>query len=77
VLGLYARALEESGVATAMITLLPEVTDKVGVPRTLHVPFKLGRPCGEPFDFAARKKVLYQLLELAERPAGTRMEYTD
>ena len=39
-----------------MVTLLPDITEKVGVPRILHVPFKLGRPCGEPFDFDTRKK---------------------
>lgn len=74
-LGLYARALEASGVATSMITILPEVTEKTGVPRTLHVPFKLGRPCGEPFDFDTRKKVVNQLLELAEKPVGSHQEY--
>ena len=58
-----------------MITILPEVTNAVGVPRTLQVPFKLGRPCGEPFDFETRKKVVTQLLGLALKPAGTRMEY--
>lgn len=60
-----------------MITILPDVTEKVGVPRTLHVPFKLGRPCGEPFDFDTRKKVIEQLLELAALPAGTRLKYSD
>ncbi|MGK7378322.1 hypothetical protein ACSFXN_10845 [Planococcus sp. 1R117A] len=60
-----------------MITLLPDVTEKVGVPRTLHVPFKLGRPCGEPFDFETRKKVINQLLELAVKPTGTRIEYKE
>ncbi|GKW46294.1 hypothetical protein NCCP2050_19860 [Planococcus sp. NCCP-2050] len=76
-LGLYARALEERGTATAMITILPEVTDAVGVPRTMHVPFKLGRPCGEPFDFETRKKVVDQLLALALKPSGTRIEYQE
>lgn len=60
-----------------MITILPEVTDAVGVPRTLQVPFKLGRPCGEPFDFDTRKKVIEQLLALALKPAGTRRAYKE
>jgi hypothetical protein len=60
-----------------MVSIFPEVTDKVGAPRTLHVPFKMGRPCGEPFDFETRKKVLKQLLGLALMPAGTRMVYQD
>ena len=55
-----------------MVTLFPEVTDKVAAPRTLHVPFKMGRPCGEPFDFETRTKVVDQLLELLALPSGTR-----
>lgn len=60
-----------------MVTILPDITAKVGVPRVLHVPFKLGRPCGEPFDFETRQKVLVQLLQLITKPAGTMMEYVD
>ncbi|WP_106532458.1 hypothetical protein [Planomicrobium soli] len=60
-----------------MISLFPDVTDKVGAPRTLHVPFKMGRPCGEPFDFDTRKKVLQQLLALALMPAGSRIAYKE
>ena len=60
-----------------MVSVFPEVTDKVGAPRTLHVPFKMGRPCGEPFDFDTRRKVLLQLLQLAGMPSGTRMVYKD
>jgi hypothetical protein len=58
-----------------MVTILPEITEKVGAPRVLHVPFKLGRPCGEPFDFETRRKVLDQLLQLLKKPAATMMEY--
>jgi len=58
-----------------MVTILPEITEKVGVPRVLHVPFKLGRPCGEPFDFETRRKVLDQLLELLKKPSATMIEY--
>lgn len=76
-LGLYARALEASKIPTAMVTLFPEITDKVGAPRTLHVPFKMGRPCGEPFDFETRKRVVDQLLQLLARSSGTRATYED
>ncbi|GAX90970.1 hypothetical protein EFBL_2630 [Effusibacillus lacus] len=58
-----------------MITILPEVTQEVGVPRTLHVPFKLGRPCGEPFDFHTRKRVVLRLLDLTAKPSGTFEEF--
>lgn len=60
-----------------MVTLFPEVSDKVAAPRTLHVPFKMGRPCGEPFDFETRKKVVDQLLELLTSPSGTREAYRE
>ncbi|MDQ0428581.1 hypothetical protein QOZ98_001407 [Planomicrobium stackebrandtii] len=76
-LGLYARALEASHIPTAMVTLFPEITDKVGAPRTLHVPFKMGRPCGEPFDFETRGKVVDQLLELLTLPSGSREKYRE
>lgn len=76
-LGLYARALEASHIPTAMVTLFPEITDKVGAPRTLHVPFKMGRPCGEPFDFDTRKRVVDQLLELLALSSGTRATYQE
>ena len=62
---------------TAMITILPDITEKVGVPRTLRVPFKLGRPCGEPFDFDTREKVVTQLLQLLKQPAGTMIDYKE
>lgn len=74
-LGLYARALEASNIPTAMVTLFPEITEKVGAPRTLHVPFKMGRPCGEPFDFDTRKRVVDQLLQLLARSSGMRATY--
>lgn len=60
-----------------MVTLFPEVTDKVAAPRTLHVPFKMGRPCGEPSDFETRTKVVDQLLELLTLPSGTREPYRE
>jgi hypothetical protein len=60
-----------------MVTLLPEVSEKAKIPRSLHVPFKLGRPCGEPFDYATREKVVKQLLLLAEKPAGTIEKYVE
>ncbi|WP_142828106.1 hypothetical protein [Planococcus soli] len=76
-LGLYARALEATHIPTAMVTLFPEITDKVGAPRTLHVPFKMGRPCGEPFDFETRGKVVDQLLELLALSSGSRAAYQE
>jgi hypothetical protein len=54
-----------------MVTLLPDVTEKAKVPRVLHVPFRLGRPMGEPFDYETRREVVKQLLEVSSMPSGT------
>lgn len=58
-----------------MITLMPEVTRAGKIPRTLHVPFFLGRPCGEPFDFDTRRNVVRQLLDLSKLPVETMVVY--
>lgn len=60
-----------------MVTILLDMTEKLGVTRTLQVPFKLGRPCGEPFDFETREKVVTQLVQLIEKPSRTMVEYVD
>lgn len=58
-----------------MVTLMPDVTRAAKIPRTLHVPFFLGRPCGEPFDFETRRRVVRQLLDLALQPIETMAVY--
>lgn len=60
-----------------MVTLLPDVTEKAKVPRVLHVPFRLGRPMGEPFDYETRRDVVKQLLEVASMPSGTYQKYKE
>ncbi|MEI2358844.1 hypothetical protein [Mesobacillus zeae] len=65
------------GIVTVMVTLLPEVTAKANVPRSLHVPFRLGRPLGEPFDFETRKKVVKKLLDVAAMPSGSHEKYAE
>jgi hypothetical protein len=52
---------------TASITMLPEITRKVGVPRALEVPWPLGFPLGAPEDPELQREVLRQLLALTDR----------
>ncbi len=59
--------LERRGIASASLTLLPEVTVKVRPPRALSVPWPLGFPLGAPDDAALQRKVLIQLLALISR----------
>ena len=46
---------------------MPDITRAVGVPRTLLVPFGLGRPFGAPNDRTGQTEVLSSLLALCER----------
>lgn len=64
--GLIARALEESGISTVMISLLRTVTEKVNPPRALDVPFGFGFPLGKPNDQTLQKDILIQCLNMLE-----------
>ena len=52
---------------TASITVMPEITTAIGVPRALAVPFGLGRPFGAPDDRPLQTSVLRALLDLCTR----------
>ena len=52
---------------TASITMLPEITVKVGPPRALEVPFALGFPLGAAGDAALQLRILRRLLATAQR----------
>ena len=54
--GLLARALEEGGLPTVAISMLPELSARVGTPRTLAVRFPFGAPCGR--GLLARRAVV-------------------
>jgi hypothetical protein len=52
---------------TAAISIMPEITRAVGVPRSLVVPFGLGCPFGSPRDTETQMRVLRALLALCGR----------
>jgi hypothetical protein len=56
--------LEDEGVPTVAISLIRVQTEKVGNPRSLWVPFELGRPLGPPNDAAFQKNVIATALGL-------------
>ncbi len=62
--------LEEQGIPTANISLIRHHTEKVKPPRSLWVPFELGRPLGVPDNKEFQKKVLFSLLNLFKRTDG-------
>ena len=72
---ILARTLEGHGIPTACLTLVPELTRIVGAPRSLHVRFRFGAPCGDPGNHALHRAVLRELILLlteAEEPGTVR-----
>ncbi len=65
--GLVQGELEGRGVATASITMLPELTRKIRPPRSLAVPWALGYPLGQAHRPELQRAVLAALLGLLER----------
>ncbi len=65
--GLVSAELERGGIATASITLLPEITRKVRPPRSLAVPYRLGFPLGEAGRPELQRRILKELLDLVRR----------
>ena len=66
-----ARTLEEAGLSTILITMMPYWAEVVGVPRTLGVEFPFGHPLGAAGDTSQQLRVLTQALDLlrhAEHP---------
>jgi hypothetical protein len=59
-----AYFLEDEGLPTVAISLIRVQTEKVGNPRSLWVPFELGRPLGPPNDATFQKNVIATALGL-------------
>ena len=62
-LGVIQRVIEGAGLATISLTLEPELTKLVKVPRAMGVDFPPGCPVGEPTDRDKQMKVLKEALE--------------
>lgn len=56
--------LEDEGLATVSITLVRPHVEAIKPPRSLWVPFELGRPLGVPGDAAFQHRVLRAALDL-------------
>ena len=62
-----ARAVEESGIATVMVTMLPEIAERFDSPRIAAVEFPFGHSYGVPHDRAMQETVVRTALSLYER----------
>jgi D-proline reductase (dithiol) PrdB len=61
---LMAIELERRGLATVVVSLLPELSAHVGAPRQLLVRFPFGAPCGDPGNTGLHDAVLGEALGL-------------
>ncbi|MDT8342458.1 MAG: hypothetical protein RQ751_13175, partial [Longimicrobiales bacterium] len=64
-MGLVARALETAGVATAVLSPIPELTVSVGAPRVVGIGHPGSVPLGRPHDAEGQRAVLRGALEAA------------
>ena len=66
--------LEDEGLLTTGISLVRENAEDLRPPRSLWVPFPLGRPLGKPSDSAFQHRVIAAALDLLQRPSGPVLE---
>jgi D-proline reductase (dithiol) PrdB len=72
--GLLQNAIEDAGIATVSISMVPYISIPTGVPRTLYVRFPYGDPFGEPGDAPRQREVLTAALQwLYDAPAPNRL----
>ena len=70
-MGLVARSLEEQGIATVVLSMMPEFNREIGIPRVAAIEHPFGRIVGEVGDVDGQKQVLktaLSVLENAEMP---------
>jgi len=65
-----AHYLEEEGLATTVVSLVRLHSEIIQPPRSLFVPFELGRPVGPPSNHALQREVLEHALGLLESDDG-------
>jgi hypothetical protein len=68
--GLVQRVLESSGIPTVTLSMIPDLTRAVGVPRVAGVSYPMGQPLGRPHDTEGQRAVLRATLELLARASG-------
>jgi len=62
--GLVQRVLEASGIPSVALSMIPDLTRAVGVPRLAGISYPMGRPLGRPHDSDRQRAVLRSTLEL-------------
>jgi hypothetical protein len=68
--GLVQRVLEARGIPTVALSMIPDLTRAVGVPRLAGISHPMGRPLGRPHDADGQRAVLRAMLELLTTATG-------
>jgi hypothetical protein len=58
------RVLEAKGIPTVALSMIPDLTRAVGVPRLAGISYPMGRPLGRPHDAEGQRAVLRSILEV-------------
>ena len=69
-MGLVHRVLEASGIPAVTLSMIPELTRAVGVPRLAGISYPMGEPLGRPHDANGQRAGLRAMLELLETASG-------
>ena len=63
-MGLAQRCIEAAGIPTVTLSMIPDLTRAVGVPRLVGIGHPMGQPFGRPHDAERQRAVLRAMLEL-------------
>ena len=69
-MGLVQRVLEAKGIPTVALSMIPDLTRAVGVPRLAGIGYPMGRPLGKPHDVDGQRAVLRSALNLLTTATG-------
>ena len=69
-MGLVQRVLETSGIPTVTLSMIPDLTRAVGIPRLAGISYPMGQPLGRPHDADGQRAVLRATLELLTTATG-------
>jgi hypothetical protein len=64
--GLVQREIEAAGIATIILTPIPDLAVSVSAPRIAAIEYPLGRTLGQPGDAVGQKAVLCATLDALE-----------
>jgi hypothetical protein len=68
--GLVQRVIEAKGIPTVALSMIPDLTRAVGVPRLAGIGYPMGRPLGRPHDADGQRAVLRSIVEILAGAPG-------